>query len=268
MSVVVTVYSECASLLETVERLLQNDRGGLREIILVVSPHSSEECMSMCRSLVQTHAMVRMHVQQKTPGVGWALREGMRLATEQCVAIMSADLETEPEAVERMYRKMKETGADVVVGSRWAKGGGFVNYSPVKRVLNWIFQRLFRVLYRTHISDLTYGFKILKKEVIDSIDWESAFHEIYIETTIKPLQRGYRVAEVPTVWIGRREGRSVNSFLRNFGYIRLALKVLLLTRGPDRLHDEHAANSTTLFRGPDYDPASHAERVEVGGETE
>ena len=205
--------------------MLRNDRGDLREIILVVAPKSSEECLRICEDLARSHAVVRVHIQQKTPGVGWALREGMSIAKYQSVAIMSADLETEPEAVQRMYDKMKETGADVVVGTRWGAGGGFKNYHPVKLVLNWIFQRLFRVIYRTHISDLTYGFKILTKQVIDSIAWESAFHEIYIETTVKPLKKGYHVEEVPTVWIGRREGTSVNTFFRNFGYVKLALKV-------------------------------------------
>jgi dolichol-phosphate mannosyltransferase len=181
--------------------------------------------MRICQDLAASHPIVLLHIQQHVPGVGWALQEGMKLASQECVAIMSGDLETEPEAVQRMFDKMNETGADVVIGSRWAKGGGFQNYDPIKFVLNWIFQKIFRVIYRTRIDDLTYGFKILRKHVIDSIQWESAFHEIYIETTVKPLKAGYHLEQVPTVWIGRREGKSVNTFLRNFGYVKLALKV-------------------------------------------
>jgi glycosyltransferase involved in cell wall biosynthesis len=225
LSVVVTVYTESVSVIETIDRLLRSDQGGLREIILVVSPRASKETMQICEDLAASHSMVRLHVQQQVPGVGWALREGMKLATHECVAIMSGDLETEPEAVERMFQKMNETGADVVIGSRWDKGGGFQNYDRVKYVLNWTFQKMFKVIYRTHINDLTYGFKILRKHVIESIEWESAFHEIYIETTVKPLKKGYHLEQVPTVWIGRREGESVNTFFRNFGYVKLALKV-------------------------------------------
>jgi glycosyltransferase involved in cell wall biosynthesis len=225
LSVVVTVYTESVSVIETVDRLLKNDRGGLREILLVVSPRSSIETMQICENLAASHSMVHLHIQEKVPGVGLALQEGMRLAAQNCVAIMSGDLETEPEAVERMFQKMKETGADVVIGSRWDKGGGFQNYDRIKYVLNWMFQKMFKVIYRTHINDLTYGFKILRKHVIDSIEWESQFHEIYIETTIKPLKKGYHLEQVPTIWIGRTEGRSVNTFFRNFGYVKLALKV-------------------------------------------
>jgi glycosyltransferase involved in cell wall biosynthesis len=225
LSVIVTVYTETYSVIETVERVIRNDSGSLREIILVVSPKASDETQRVARELAESNPLVKMHIQQVVPGVGWALREGMSLAKEECVAIMSGDLETEPEAVERMFQKMKETGADVVVGNRWAKDGGFENYDRFKLVLNWLFQKIFKIIYRTSIDDLTYGFKILRKHVIDSIPWESEFHEIYIETTVKPLKWGYRLDQVPTVWIGRREGKSVNTFLRNFGYVKLALKV-------------------------------------------
>ncbi len=225
LSVVVTVFSETFSVVETVDRLIKSNTGALREIILTVSPRSSAECLRICRQLAEDHELVRFHLQQQTPGVGWALREGMALAKYDCVAIMSGDLETEPEAVERMYQKMVETGADVIVGNRWAKGGGFQNYGRVKFVCNWVFQKAFKVVYGTHIGDLSYGFKILRRHVIDAIDWESTLHEIYIETTVKPLKSGYRFEQVPTVWIGRREGKSVNKFHRNFGYVKLAIKV-------------------------------------------
>ncbi len=225
LSVVVTVYTETLSVAETVRRLLLNDHGSIREILLVLHPDSSQATKQICADLEAKYDVVRVHIQQKTPGVGWALREGMNAASEQAVCIMAGDLETEPEAVERMFQKMKSTGADVVLGSRWAPHGGFVNYGFVKHILNWMFQRAFRVIYSTQMNDLTYGFKILRKRVIESINWDSTFHEIFIETTVKPLRRGFHIEQVPTVWVGRTEGNSVNTFGRSLKYVALALKV-------------------------------------------
>lgn len=225
LSVIVTVYTETFSVIETVNRLMKNDKGGLKEIILVVSPKASSETLRITEELEKSNPIVRRHIQQKVPGVGYALREGMSMATEECVVIMSGDLETEPEAADRMFQKAKETGADLVIGNRWAKEGGFVNYDRFKLICNWTFQKIFKFLYRTKLNDLTYGFKLLRKHLIDSIEWESQFHEIYIETTVKPLRAGCHAEQVPTVWIGRREGESVNTFFRNFGYVKLALRV-------------------------------------------
>jgi dolichol-phosphate mannosyltransferase len=230
LSVVVTVFAETFSLRETVGRILARDRGYLKEILLSVSPRSGEECLAVCRELAEEHDFLSIHIQEKNPGVGWAIREGMALARGDYIALLSADLETEPEAVDRMMTKIQETGCDLVVGNRWLRGGGFKNYDRFKLILNWGFQHLFKILYFTRIGDLTYGFKTIRREVAERIRWEGTLHEIYIETTIKPLRLGYRVEQVPTVWIGRKEGESKNTFLKNFRYVRLALAVLMSHR--------------------------------------
>lgn len=226
LSVVVTVYGETFSVEQTVERLLKADRGYITEILLVISPRSGEECLAICKRLSEQYPLVRLHMQEHNPGVGWAYREGMRSSRGTHVALMSGDLETEPEAVDRMVRKIEETGCDGVIASRWLHGGGFVHYNKTKLVLNWLFQKLFSTLYLTKLSDITYGFKILSKEVVDSIQWTGTLHEIFIETTVRPLKKGYYIEQVPSIWKGRGEGVSKNKFLLNFRYVWLAINVL------------------------------------------
>ena len=227
LSIIVTVYSETFSLQDTVKRLVDNDRGYIKEIILTIHPKSSDECLAICHQLSKDNPLIVLHHQQQTPGVGWALREGMAIAQYDYIALLSADLETEPEAVDRMMRKIEATSCDVVIGNRWLEGGGFSNYDSIKLVLNWMCQKVFKVLYWTKLGDLTYGFKILSREIARSIPWEGTLHEIYIETTVRPLRRGYKIDQVPTVWIGRKEGSSQNSFVKNFRYVKLACHVLL-----------------------------------------
>lgn len=226
LSLVVTVYSETFSIRETIARVLKHNRDYILEIILVVAPKASPETFSICYDLAKHNPLVRVYTQQQTPGVGWAIREGMALAQGDYVGFLSADLETEPEAIDRMVRKIEETGCDEVIGNRWLPGGGFKNYNRAKLVLNYIFQKVFKILFWTRLGDLTYGYKILSKRVCDNIVWEGVFHEIYIETTIKPLWKGYSIEQIPTVWVGRVEGFSSNSFLKNFRYVRMAFQVL------------------------------------------
>lgn len=226
ISIVVTVYSETYSLVDTIKRLLAQDRGYIHEIILAVSPRSSEECFGICDDLARQYPIIKVHVQKNNPGAGWAIREGMELTTGDFVGLLSADLETEPEAIDRMVRKIEETGCDGVIGNRWLPGGGFQNYDRTKLALNYMFQKMFKILFRTGLGDLTYGYKILSREICDRIVWEGTLHEIYIETTIKPLMQKYRIEQIPTVWIGRSEGVSKNSFLKNLRYVSMAFRVL------------------------------------------
>jgi len=225
LSIIITVYSETIALAQTVERLLKQDRDYIHEILLVVSPFSSDACMAVCRQLAETHPPVTVLVQQKNPGVGLALRQGMEAATGTHVAVLSADLETEPEAVDRMVRKIQESRCDVVIANRWLPGGGFARYNPVKLMANWFFQQVFRRVYATDVGDLTYGLKVLEKTVVDRICWKATLHDIFIETTVKPIRYGYSVCQVPTFWAGRTEGVSRNSFFKNLRYVGLALRV-------------------------------------------
>src|SRR5579863_10397358 len=147
LSVVVTVYSETFSIDETLRILLRNDRGYLHEILLLVSPRASADTFSICRRWEELEPRLKVLVQHRNPGIGWAYREGMQAATGNYVALMAADLETEPAAVDRMVDKIIATGCDGVIANRWLPGGGFTNYDPLKYVLNWIFQKMFRVLF-------------------------------------------------------------------------------------------------------------------------
>jgi len=227
LSIVVTIYSETFSIDETLKILLAHDLGYIHEILLLISPRASTETFSICRRWADQDPRVKVVVQQHNPGIGWAYREGMRAATGNYVALMAGDLETEPAAVDRMVNKLVETGCDEVVANRWLPGGGFTNYDPLKLVLNWTFQKAFRVLFWTRIGDFTFGLKLLSREVVEAIEWEGTLHEICIETTVKPLKKGFHLEQVSTVWVGRKEGRSVNTFLKNFRYVKMGLKTFL-----------------------------------------
>ena len=103
---------------------------------------------------------------------------------------MDSDGEMEVDTIPRMIAAMAGSNVALVIGSRWLPGGGFVGYSPPKRWLNWSFQQLFRILFRTRLHDLTYGFKLMRAELIRNIAWEATLHEIGCETTLKPIRLG------------------------------------------------------------------------------
>jgi len=230
LSIVVTVFSETFSIRESVNILLSRDRGYIKEIILLASPRASGESLRICQECADQDRRVRIVMQKNNPGLGWAYREGMQAATGNFVALMAADLETEPAAVDRMVEEILQSGCDGVIANRWLPGGGFTNYDPIKYALNWIFQKTFQILFWTSLGDLTFGFKILSKDIVDSIEWEGTLHEICIETTVKPIAQGFRIHQVPSVWVGRKEGKSVNTFFRNFRYVSMAFRTLAAGR--------------------------------------
>ncbi len=146
--------------------------------------------------------------------------------TGNVVLMIDSDGEMELATVPRLLAEMARGGHGLVSASRWLPGGGFSGYVRGKYYLNGCFQQVFRVVFRTHLTDLTYGFKLLRAELVRGIDWEGTLHEIACETTLKPVRLGVSTAEVPTRWTARTQGVSKNTFWRNFRYVHMAYRIL------------------------------------------
>jgi len=226
ISVVLPVFSETRTVREIVEWLRANLKPWFFEVIIVISPRSSRESKEVCQELERTDSRVQVFEQQENPGVGRAFREGYARVKGNVVLSMDSDGEMELATIPRMIAEMASGNFGLVVGSRWLPGGGFVGYSPAKRWLNWGFQQLFRILFRTRLHDLTYGFKLMRAELVRNIAWEAIYQDIGCETTLKIIWLGIPAAEVPTTWRARVEGRSTNNFARNFRYVGMAMSIL------------------------------------------
>jgi dolichol-phosphate mannosyltransferase len=224
ISVVMTVYSETSLLVQSVELIRKQLSQWAHEILVVVHPKSSPECLKLCEELGK-ESDIRIITQGPRSGIGWAYREAIPYITGTHALIMSSDLETNPNDAAALVRKVEETRADIVCASRWMKGGGFSGYDPLKLVLNYGFNLIFRTLYRTSIHDITFGYKLIKTEVLRSIQWEYGTHEFCAELLLKPLRAGYTAAEIPTRWIKRPEGDSKMTFVRNFRFVSAAWKI-------------------------------------------
>jgi dolichol-phosphate mannosyltransferase len=227
ISVVLPVYSETDSVRAVVGQLKEDLGPRLHEVLIVISPRSQPASRAVCDALATEDPRVRVHVQRQNPGLGYAVREGYELASGNLVLNIDSDGEMEIETVARLVEAMAANDRDMVIASRWLPGGGFSGYDPIKKVLNWGFQQLFRAAYRTRLHDLTFGYKLMRAELARGIAWEGTLHEIACETTLKPIRLGASVGEVPTRWTARTQGATKNTFLRNFRYVATALKVLV-----------------------------------------
>jgi glycosyltransferase involved in cell wall biosynthesis len=225
ISVVMTVYSETTLLVESINQIRAALDGWLHEILIVVHPKSNQECLALCERLAKTPD-IRVVVQGPNSGIGWAYREAIPHVTGSHVLIMSSDLETNPADATAMACEAQRSGADIVCASRWLPGGGFSGYNPLKFILNYGYNLIFRTLYRAQIHDITFGYKLIQTDVLRQVNWEYGTHEFCAELLLKPLRLGYTATEVPTRWVKRPEGQSKMTFARNFRFVSAAWKIL------------------------------------------
>lgn len=231
VSCIVPVINETFSLQQTIDMLEQQNAGDILEYILPVSDiKTTPESFSVIAQLQKQYGPKIIIHRQKLKFLGGAIREAFAIAKGTHTIMMSSDLETDPNLVKDFIKLSKAKPDIIITATRWKTGGSFEGYNPFKYLLNGLFQRFFSLLYHTHLSDMTYGYRIFPTALLQQIRWEELRHAFLFETILKPLQLGVKAIEIPCKWEARKEGVSQNPFINNFIYFRIGLKVLFLKR--------------------------------------
>jgi glycosyltransferase involved in cell wall biosynthesis len=193
--------------------------------VIVVDAHSHDGTVEVARSL-RPDAVILL---QEGRGKGSALRQGFEAATGDIIVSIDADGSTQPEEIERFVNALR-AGADYVKGSRYMKGGGSVDLSPLRRLGNLGLTLMTRVVHGAHFSDLCYGFNAFWRDVLPVLALESTGFEIETEMNLRALRAGLRVTEVPSIEASRIYGSSnLHAFRDGF---RVARQILTETRRP------------------------------------
>jgi glycosyltransferase involved in cell wall biosynthesis len=225
VSIVMPVMDETVSLRETVAIVLNESLPeDIHEIICVVSAFTKPESIEVCKELEAAYPQLVWTRQQEKPHLGGALQDAFEWATGSHIMLMASDLETDPHAAQALIEEARQ-GWDIVATTRWKEGGGFHGYNSVKLMANWFFQKGVGLLYRTNLTDLTFGYRIWRTEALRGHRWEELRHPFLLECLLRPLLRGASSKEIAVKWEARKEGESHNAFWRNFLYFRIALKL-------------------------------------------
>lgn len=222
---VLPTMNETDALRSTVEQIVAGAKAHIHEILIVVCDRTEPASVCVARQLIEANACpIRLH-QQQLPGLGGALQEAFELARGTHVMLMASDLETDPALIPQFIQTMQAGRWDIVAASRWLKGGGFEGYGPLKWLLNRGFQWFLRIAFGTSLTDLTYAYRLYRRDILQGIKWTELGHPFLLECLLRPLRRGAKVTEISCVWHARREGTSANSFWQMAKYLKTALRI-------------------------------------------
>jgi glycosyltransferase involved in cell wall biosynthesis len=158
-------------------------------------------------------------VPQEGVGKGSALRTGFFAATGDIIVMMDADGSMAPQEI-RHYLHFLDNGYDFVKGSRFIGGGGSLDITPFRRLGNRFLLGVFNSLYDADLTDLCYGFCAFHRRYLEHLALSATGFEIEAEMTVHAMQAGLRIAEVPSLELPRRSGKS------NLHAIRDGIRVL------------------------------------------
>ena len=210
--VVIPTYNEKENI-EKITRKVFSLEGDFH--ILVVDDGSPDGTADIVKTL-QGEFPGRLHLIQRSGKMGlgtayitafkWALENGYEFVFE-----MDADFSHNPDDLLRLYAACKEDGADMSVGSRYCNGVSVINWPIGRVVMSYFASYYVRKVLRMKVYDCTAGFVCYTRKVLQTIDLDKVKMKGYgfqIEMKYTTYKLGFKIKEVPIIFVDRKEGSS------------------------------------------------------------
>ena len=210
--------------------LLQKALGGIDYEIVFVDDDSPDGTASYSRQVAQTNPRVRSIHRLGRRGLASAAVEGMLASSAPYVAVIDGDMQHDERVLPRMLEILRNTDAELVVGTRNAEGGDMGNFAAHRVAISRLGQKLSALVSRTKLSDPMSGFFMLRRTVLDEVVYDLSMTGFKILLDIiSSAHRPLRVAEVGYTFRNRKHGESKLDAVVAIEFIELLIGKL--TRG-------------------------------------
>jgi len=208
LSIVVPVYNEDKNILNLLEQI-RNNIGKDKETLIVYDFDEDSTIPVVKKNIGNFDSLgIKLIKNDIGRGVVNALKKGLACSKGEAVLVLMADLSDDLSIVEKMMKKL-DGGYDIVCGSRYMRGGKQIGGGKFKKSLSGLAGRSLKFLSRIPTNDVTNNFKMYRRSMLDEINIESkGGFEIAMEITVKAYKRGFKITEIPSVWLDRTEGSS------------------------------------------------------------
>lgn len=184
--------------------------------ILIIDDGSPDGTASIVKGLMQDEFADRLFLVERQGKLGlgtayicgfkWALEHGYDFVFE-----MDADFSHNPEDLPRLYHACADEGFDVAVGSRYVSGVNVVNWPMGRVLMSYYASRYVQFVTGIPVRDTTAGFKCYRRRVLETVDLDAIRFKGYafqIEMKFTAYKLGFKIKEVPVIFVNRREGTS------------------------------------------------------------
>ncbi len=246
ISVVIPTHNEAQNLIYVLPHIPPI----VSEVILV-DGHSSDDTIAVAQQLLPTIQIIK----QVRKGKGDALRLGFAACTGDIIVMLDADGSTDPNEIPRFIEALIK-GDDFAKGSRFLKGGGSHDITPLRSLGNYGLGVLVNIFFNAHYSDLCYGYNAFWRYCLDCIEIDCDGFEIETLINIRICKAKLKVVEVPSFERPRMFGQSnLRTFRDGWRVLKTIVKECFRSVSPLSERDHF----TTLY--PKFEKPSASEEI-------
>ncbi len=222
ISIVVPTYNErenIENLLHAVSKTLE----GYDYEIIVVDDNSPDGTARIVQEYAAEVDRIRLLVRSGKLGLGSAILDGFRMAKGNYFLMIDADLSHRPEDIKRLIDNRK--GADIVIGSRYIKGGKIIGWPIKRRIISRSAVGLAKTLFNLKVKDPVSGFALYKKEIFErqSSKLDPIGYKLLLEILVKSQE--LTVTEIPITFLERKNGQSKLNIDEIINFIKLCWRL-------------------------------------------
>lgn len=207
--IIIPTYNELENLPKLLPEVLSKDSN---IDVLIIDDNSPDGTAAFIENEIEKNNRIHLIKRESKQGLGTAYIAGFKYALQkdyQLIFEMDADFSHDPHEIPRFLEEIKT--ADVVLGSRYKNGVNVINWPMRRLLLSWFANFYTRVITGMPLHDATGGFKCFKREVLEAINFEhvkSNGYAFQIEMNFKAWKKGFRIKEIPIIFVDRVKGNS------------------------------------------------------------
>ncbi|XES76562.1 MAG: polyprenol monophosphomannose synthase [Candidatus Bathyarchaeia archaeon] len=235
LGIILPTYCEA----QNIGRLI-NEIGALplQASVLVIDDSSPDQTAEIVRNLQTKNDNLLLMVRPKKSGLGSAITDGFRAFLRlknvpQFVVTMDADYSHNPADLPRLVSHVGG-GCDLVVGSRYCRGGKIEGWPFARKVISRGANAIARGILGLKLHDCTSGFRCYSTSLVEkTIGYlHSQTYDIQIETVKQAHSQGFTIKEVPIVFVNRKRGKSKLTLVEIENYLSYIFKTVLSSPNP------------------------------------
>ena len=206
LNIIIPVYNEAENIKATLDEI--ESKIAIPRQIFVIYDFEGDTTLPVVRELMQEKDNIVLVKNKFGRGVLNAIKTGFETVDDGVVLVVMADLSDELSRASLMFDKINE-GYDIVCGSRYMKGGRQIGGPKLKGLISRLAGVSLHYITGIPTFDITNSFKMYTKKVLDDVEIESnGGFELGMEIVVKAFFKGYKIAEVPSIWREREKGKS------------------------------------------------------------